>query len=93
MSARQKARGLVQLALDESAGEKERVNAAMRCVKLIAKYDLLASPLDGLLDSDNETVSAAANIFQKLTDPTLVASVKKVSQKIGRAHTRRRRYA
>ena len=90
MSAREKARGLVKLALDESAGEKERINAAMRCVKLINKYNLLASPLDGLLDSDNETVSAAANIVQALTNPMLVDSVKKVGRKIGQARARRR---
>lgn len=92
MSARKKARDLVTLALDESGSEKERISAALKCVKLIAKYDLLASPLDGLLDSDNETVSAAANILQRLADPGLHASIKKVGEKIGRARARRRRY-
>lgn len=90
MSARQKARDLVELAADVDTPDKERVAAAMKLVKLIRKYDLLASPLDGLMASDNETVQAATDIFSRITDPSLVKSLKKVADQIGRVRGRRR---
>jgi len=87
-AARQKAKDLMKVALDErNNSDKERVAAAMQALQIIHKYDLLTSPLDGIMQSDNETVQAAATIFDRLTDPLLVASVKKV----GRAFGRRRR--
>ena len=90
MSARQKARDLVELAADVDTPDNERVAAAMKLVKLIRKYDLLASPLDGLMASDNETVQAATDIFSRMTDPSLVKSLKKVADQIGRVRQRRR---
>jgi hypothetical protein len=81
---RQKARDLIELALDESTTDEERISAAMKAAKLIRKHDLLSSPLDGLLDSDNETVQAASNIFEVLTDPKLAKSVKKVADQFRR---------
>lgn len=91
MSARQKARDLVELAADVDTPDNERIAAAMKLVKLIRKYDLLASPLDGLMASDNETVQAATDIFSRMTDPSLVKSLKKVADQIGRVRQRRRR--
>lgn len=91
MSNRQKARDLVELAADVDTPDNERIAAAMKVVKMIRKYDLLASPLDGLLSSDNETVAAATDIFGRLTDPTFLASVKKIGGHLGRATAARRR--
>lgn len=84
MSARQKAKNLVELAADSETPDNERMAAAMKLVKLIRKYDLLSSPLDGFLASDNETVSAAADIFSTLTNPSLVNNVKKIANKMRR---------
>jgi hypothetical protein len=89
-SKRQKAKDLINLALDGDNDANERAAAAMRAVKIIAKYDLLASPLDGILDSGNETVQAAGDIFSRLTDPTLLNSLKKVASHVGQARRRRR---
>jgi hypothetical protein len=89
MNARQKARDLIELALEENGDDKERIAAAMKALRIIRKYDLLSSPLDGLLSSDNETVKAATSIFEKLTDPDLVNSVKKISGRISQARRRR----
>lgn len=82
MSARQKAKDLVELAADVDTPDNERIAAAMKLVKLIRKYDLLASPLDGLMESDNETIAAATDIFGRLTDPALVNSLKKFTGKL-----------
>lgn len=90
-SRRQKVKDLIELACDETGDEKERVAAAVKAVRLIRKYDLLSSPLDGLLSSDNETVSAAATIFETLTSPNLVNSVKRVGSHLSQARRRRRR--
>ncbi len=90
MSARQKAKDLVELAADVDTPDNERIAAAMKLVKMIRKYDLLASPLDGLMSSDNETVQAATDIFSRITDPSLVKSLKKVADQIGRVRGRRR---
>ena len=90
MSARQKAKDLVELAADVDTPDNERIAAAMKVVKMIRKYDLLASPLDGLMASDNETVQAATDIFSRITDPSLVKSLKKVADQIGRVRRSRR---
>ena len=89
MNARQKAKDLIELALEENGDDKERIAAAMKALRIIRKYDLLSSPLDGLLSSDNETIKAATSIFEKLTDPDLVSSVKKISSRISQARRRR----
>ena len=73
-NARQKARDLMKLALEEADGnEKERVVAAFKALKLINENDLLASPLDGIdlegiTGLDKETVSAASTILQKVAN-------------------------
>ena len=90
MSRRQKVKDLIKLALDGDNNDNERMAAALRAVKIIDKYDLLSSPLDGLLASDNETVQAATDIFSRITDPILVRSVKKIADQVGRARQRRR---
>lgn len=84
---RSRAKKLVELAGHPDTPEKERISAAFKAISLIRKHDLLASPLDGLLDSGDETVQAAAGIFQTLTDPKLVGNLKKVA---GRFNRRRR---
>jgi len=90
MDTRQKAKDLINLALDESAkgNEKERIVAAFKALKIISDNGLLNSPLDGIMQSDNETVQAAASIFEKLTDPAFVKSVKKVASGFGRGKRR-----
>lgn len=85
---RQKARDLIELAHDESTTEEERVSAAMKAVGLIYKHDLLASPLDDLLGSRNETVRAASTVIDKITDPDFIDSVKTISGQV--ASVRRR---
>lgn len=87
-SARQKAKDLMTLALDERTPEKERVVAAFGALKIAFRYDLFSSPLDGILQSDNESVKAAATIFEMLTDPDFVRSVKKVAGGIARRDSR-----
>jgi hypothetical protein len=89
MNPRQKAKKLIDLAFDEGTTEQERVSAMARALKIIRKYDLLASPLEGLLASDNETISAATNIIDRLTDPHFIGSVRKVASRISRARRRR----
>ena len=87
-NVRQKAKDLMTLALDERTPEKERITSAFTALKIIDKHDLLASPLDGIMSIDNESVQAAGTIFSKLTDPDFVKSVKKVA---GAVASRRRR--
>jgi hypothetical protein len=88
MDARQKAKDLITLALDERTPEKERISAAFGCLKVIAKNGLLDSPLDGILSSDNETVQAAATIFEALSNPVLVKSVRKIAGGFSRGRRR-----
>lgn len=83
MSYRQRAKDLIELALDDGAPEPERLSAALKAVKLIQKHDLLASPLD-LIDSKNETVQAVKGIFEVLTNPKLTKNVKKVGERLRR---------
>lgn len=87
MSYRQRAKDLIELALDEGASEAERLSAALKAAKLIRKYDLLSSPLD-LIESENETIQAVKGIFETLSNPKLVKNVKKVGERLG---VRRRR--
>lgn len=82
---RKKVQGLIELALDERTPEKERISAAFKACAIIRKNDLLASPLDGLLEGGDETVQAAAGIFQTLTDPKLVGNLKKVASRFNRS--------
>ena len=80
---RQKALDLIELALDDSTTEDERRSAAVRAVKFIDKYDLLARPFEG-----NSTVQAAVDVLDKLTDPSIVDSFKKIGEKIGQVRRR-----
>jgi hypothetical protein len=80
---RQKVKDLVELAVDDSTTDKERVAAAMKAVVLIRKHDLLTSPLD-ILSSENETVQATKSILEVLTDPKLAKNVKKVADRFRR---------
>jgi len=80
MNYRQKAKDLVALAIDERTPEKERLAAMVAAVKLIHQHGLLSSPLDGLLRADNETVKAAATLFEQITHPEFMSSVKQVAR-------------
>ena len=88
--ARQKAKDLMKLALDERTPEKERIAAAFGALKIIDKNELLSSPLDGIMAIDNESVQAAGSIFETLTHPNFIKSVKKVAGGVSRARGRRR---
>jgi hypothetical protein len=90
-NARQKARGLVELAMNDGTTEKERLSAAIKAVGLIHKHDLLASPLDGLLDNSDETVQAATHVFNALTNPDLTKNLKKVADRFRRSTRARSR--
>jgi Mn-dependent DtxR family transcriptional regulator len=80
---RQKTKDLIELAVDESTTDKERLSAAMKAIALIRKHDLLSSPLD-MLGGDNETVQAAKSIFETLADPKLTKNLKKVADRFRR---------
>jgi hypothetical protein len=82
--ARQKAQYLIDLALDESTSVDERRTAAMQAVKHIDKYDMLSRPFEG-----NETVQAAMNVAETITDSDLVGNLKKLVGQIGQARRRR----
>lgn len=86
---RKKVKDMIALALDDRGVEKERIAAALGACKLIEKHDLLASPFDGLASIDNEHVQAASSIFQTLSNPDFIKSVKKVAT--GIASRRRKR--
>jgi hypothetical protein len=88
---RQKAKDLMALSLDERTPEKERLSAAFKALQIIERHGLLDSPLEGILGSDNEAIKAGVTIFEKLTDPTFVGSVKKVAGGLSRARRRRSR--
>lgn len=77
---RQQAKDLVNLATDERTPEKERTAAMVQAIRVIKQHDLLSSPLDRLLNTDNETVNAAATLFGRLTDPDFVDSVRQVAR-------------
>lgn len=88
MSNRQRAKDLIELALDDGASEAERLSAALKAIRLIRKHDLLSSPLD-LIDTENETVQAVKGIFETLTNPKLVKNVKKVGERFSGRRRRR----
>lgn len=88
---RQKAADLIELVMDEEGSENERVSAAMKAVAIIHKHDLLASPLDDLLGSENETVKAASTILDTLTNPDFIGAAKKIAGRVGNGGRRRRR--
>ena len=79
---RKTAQGLIELALDKSTTDKERLNAMVGAVTLIKKYDLLSSQFDAL--PDHETIKAATDIFERITDPDLVDAFKKIAGKFKR---------
>jgi len=79
---RKKAKDLVELALNDGATDKERLTAMVTLVKLIKKYDLLSSQFDAL--PDHETIKAATDIFERITDPDLVDAFKKIAGKFKR---------
>jgi hypothetical protein len=81
---RQQALHLIELALDDATTVEERRSAAMRAVKHIDKYDLLTRPFEG-----NETVQAAMNVAETITDSDLVGNLKKLVGQIGQARRRR----
>jgi len=76
MNKRQQVKDLIELAVDETGDDKERLAAAMKAVRLIRKYDLLSDPLDAI--ADNEYVRAAKTLFGAFNDP----SVKKVRDRV-----------
>jgi hypothetical protein len=77
-TTREKARGLIELAMDKSTTEEERLSAGMKAVSLIHQHNLLAHPLDKLVPGDNEGVKAAVDVLGRLFDPEFVGGVKKV---------------
>ena len=77
-TTREKARGLVKLAMDKGTTDEERLSAGMKAVALIHQHNLLDHPLDKLVPGDNEGVKAAVDVFGRLFDPEFVGSVKKV---------------
>ena len=76
---RQKALDLIDLALDEGTTVEERRTAAMQAVKFIDRNDLLTRPFEG-----NETVQAAMNVAETLTNSDLVGNVKKLFDEVKR---------
>lgn len=84
MNQKQRARDLIELAVDDRTPEKERLAAAVKAVTLIRQHDLLASPFDGLSESGSETVRAATKIVEKLTDPDLISSARKMMDEVRR---------
>lgn len=82
---RQRAKDLIELAVDDGTPEKERLAAALKAVGLIHKYDLLASPLDDLLGSKNETVRAVSTVVERATDPDFLGALKTIGGQIAAA--------
>lgn len=87
--AREKAKKMMKLALDERTPEKERIAAAFGALKIIDKDGLLASPLDGIMAIDNEHVQAATTIFETLSNPNFVKNVRKVAAAVSSARKKR----
>lgn len=79
--AKEKARRLIELAVDDGTPEAERDNAAFRAAKLIHKYDLLSSPLEDMLDR-NETVQAAKTVIETVTSPDVLESIRTLGKGI-----------
>lgn len=91
MDYRQRAKDLIELAVDDRTPEKERIASALKAVGLIRKHDLLASPLDDLLGSRNETVRAASTVLDRITDPDFLDSVKTIGAQFARSRGKGRR--
>jgi hypothetical protein len=87
---RQKAKDLIALAMDKHTTEEERLSAALKAVSLIHQHNLLAHPLDKLVNSDDETVHAAVDLFGRFTDPEFLGSVKKVVKRAKESRRSRR---
>lgn len=89
---RDKAKKLIENALDDGVGPEERNAFAVRAIKLIRKYDLLTPPvLDGILE--NETVRAAKTVLDNVTNPDFLGSLKTIGREFQKvtAQARRRR--
>ena len=89
---RDKAKKLIEYALDDGVGPEERNAFAVRAIKLIRKYDLLTPPvLDGILE--NETVQAAKTVLDNVTNPDFLGSLKTIGREFQKvtAQARRRR--
>jgi len=90
---REKAKKLIEQALDDSVEGAERAAFALRAIKIIRKYELLSPPpLDGILE--NDTVRAVKSVADKLADPELVGGLKVlfgVAKSAASAASRRRR--
>ena len=91
---KQRVRDLIVLALDDDTPEKEARAAAFKAITLVEKYNLLDSPLDGILggfkNSDNETVKAVSNIVQRFVDPGMMNDIRTVAGKVKRTRRRSR---
>ena len=71
---REKARKLIEQALDDGVGPEERNAFSVRAVKIIRKYKLLdATPLDGILE--HPTVHAVKTVADKLADPEFTSGL------------------
>ena len=85
---RQKALHLIELALDEGVTVEEGRSAAVKAVKFIDKYDLLAST-----GSENDTVRAVSTAVGTVMEA--IDSVKKTADQFtrsgGEGNRRRRR--
>ena len=65
---REKAKRLIEQALDDGVEVEERNAFALRAIKIVRKYKLLdLAPLDGILE--NETVKAVKTVADKFADP------------------------
>lgn len=74
---RDKAKKLIELALDEGGAPEERSSSAIKAIRIIRKYKLLdATPLDGILE--NDTVRAVKAVADKLADPELMGGLKEL---------------
>lgn len=88
---RDKAKKLIELALNEGAEPGERSSSAVRAIKIIRKYKLLdPTPLDGVLE--NDTVRAVKTVADKLADPELMGGLKELfGQAVSMAAAAKRR--
>lgn len=91
MKARQRVKDLIELACREDTPDKEAAAAARKACRLIQKYELLESPLEGLLGANNQTVKAAGTVLKTVTDPVLVNSLKEIANQFTRARRSSRR--
>jgi hypothetical protein len=100
VSARDKAKRLIERALHPKTPEEESLASALVACRIIDKYDLLdggdiLGGLAGEVPEDlRESVEAVSTLYKGLTDPAFVSSVKKIASTLmrGRGSRRRRRY-